>query len=673
MKKRKKVLFRLLKYSKSYFILLLFCLLLVFLSTSADLARPYLIKIAIDDQIGGINYPMIETTAEDDGQTFLYNNNYYKRINIKNISNFKHLYQIIHFENSFYIIDGFLNNKPINSVTSTSPDHYLFQTNLNTFNGTKLSSNEYNIFRQYDLQGLKQTSIIFLFILIGSALFNYMQIYILNFVGQKVIYNLRSEVFKHIQSLSLSFFNKNPIGKLVTRATNDMNNINELFTNVLVTLIKDFLLIFGTIIVMITMNFKLTFICLSTIPLLIIISFMFRFFARKSFLEVKKKLGTINAALNENITGMSVIQIFGQEKQIATKFKVKNKQHYDAGIKQLFIFSVFRPSMNIIYTLTLTLLIWFGGGEVIQGSLPFGILFAFINYTNQLFKPIFDLSEKFNIMESAMASSERVFQILDTDEKIVNSNKLEANKPFKGKIEFKNVYFAYDTKWVLKDVSFKIEPGETIAFVGATGSGKTTIISLLTRLYDIQKGQILIDDIDITSLDIKFLRQNISTVLQDVFLFSGTIEDNIRLGNSSISSEKIIEASKFVNAHEFISDFEDNYSHEVVENGATLSSGQKQLISFARALAFNPSILILDEATSNIDTETELLIQDAITKLIKDRTTIVVAHRLSTIQHANKIIVLHNGCIKESGSHSELLNKKGMYHTLYQIQYKDSI
>lgn len=643
-KRSHNIFLRLLKYAKPYISLLLICLLFVFLSTAADLARPYLIKIAIDDCIT----PSNETVSYDGND-----------------------YKLLIYDSSPFLIDASIADKPISSV-EFNDSSVIVHSSKETFSAKQLSKLEYDNLRKNDLSKLFNITIIFLIVLTSAAVFNYAQIYILNYVGQKVIYNLRAEIFAHIQKLSLSFFNKNPIGKLVTRATNDMKNISELFTDVLITLLKDMLLILGTIGIMLKINMKVSLICLSTIPLLILLSFIFRKFARKSFLEVKKKLGIINASLSENITGMSVIQIFGQEEKMFNRFHDKNKDHYNSSVKQLLIFAIFRPSMNVIYTMSLCLLIWFGGGEVLRNELPFGVLFAFINYTEQLFRPIFDLSEKFNILESAMASSERVFQILDTKEEIPRNGSKVLESNFDGKIEFKNVYFAYDKEWILEDVSFVINPGQTAAFVGATGSGKTTIMSLLTRLYDIQKGQILIDNIDIRDYDLDYLRSQINSVLQDVFLFAGTIEENIHLNDPNVSSDIARRAAKFVNADTFISKFNDNYSHMVVENGATLSAGQKQLISFARALAFSPSILILDEATSNIDTETELLIQDATTKVMEGRTTLVVAHRLSTIQHADQIIVLHHGKIKEIGTHQELLKQNGMYHTLYKLQYKES-
>jgi ABC-type multidrug transport system fused ATPase/permease subunit len=407
--------------------------------------------------------------------------------------------------------------------------------------------------------------------------------------------------------------------------------------------------------------------------LILIAAAIFRIKAREAYRLVRVKLAKINATLSENISGMRIIQIFKKEDFKYTEFEDINQEHRTASMKELFVFAVFRPSMDLIYSLALALLLWYGGAKVLGDVLAFGVLFAFVNYIEKFFKPIMDLTEKFNILQSAMASSERVFLLLDEEEGIKNADQAVNPGKIKGEIEFKNVWFAYkDENWVLRDVSFKINPGETAAFVGATGAGKTSIISLISRLYDIQKGEILIDGKNIKEIDKYELRKQIGTVLQDVFLFTGDIAGNIRLNSTEISEETVKEVAQYVNADKFIEKLPQGYHEEVKERGATLSAGQRQLLAFARALAFDPSILVLDEATSNIDTETELLIQDAINKVIRNRTTIVIAHRLSTIQHADNIIVLHKGKVREIGNHQELLDKKGMYYDLYLLQYKEN-
>lgn len=520
--------------------------------------------------------------------------------------------------------------------------------------------------------GLEKISLLFLAVITGGFVFNYIQVYLLNYTGQKIIYNMRQELFSHLLRLSLSFYDRNPVGRLVTRVSNDMENLNEMYTAVLVNLFKDIFTLIGIVIVMLRMNAKVALVSFIAIPLIFLSAAIFRVESRKAYRLVRVKLAKINSTLSENISGMKIIQIFNRENYKYDEFVGINDEHRKASMRELFVFAVFRPSMDLIYSLSLALLIWYGGGKVLLGEVPFGVLFAFVNYIDQFFKPINDLTEKFNILQSAMASAERIFLLLDQEETIKNSSDPLPLDKVTGKIEFKNVWFAYEGEnWVLKDVSFTINPGETAAFVGATGAGKTSIISLITRLYDVQKGEILIDGKNIKEIDKYELRSQIGVVLQDVFLFTGDIKGNIRLNNEDITDEKVKEVASFVNAGTFIDKLPRKYEETVMERGATLSSGQRQLLAFARALAFNPSVLVLDEATSNIDTETEMLIQDAIKKLIKDRTNIIIAHRLSTIQHADKIIVMHKGRLREMGKHQELLDKKGMYYDLYLLQYKE--
>ncbi|MFA7533946.1 MAG: ABC transporter ATP-binding protein, partial [Tissierellaceae bacterium] len=483
----------------------------------------------------------------------------------------------------------------------------------------------------------------------------------------------RQEIFSHIQGLSISYFDKNPIGKLVTRVTNDTETLNEMYTSVLINLFKDLFILVGIIFVMMRMDITLALVSFSLMPFILIASIIFRKKIRVIYRLGRAQLARINATLNEDITGMKIIQIFNKEKKMSSRFDKINKDYLKTAKKEISLFAIFRPSIEIIRSLGIAVLVYYGGGQVISSTIEFGVLYAFIDYIQRFFEPILDLTEKYNILQAAMASSERIFTVLDDQTRIEDSSNPISKKDLRGKIEFKNVWFAYEeNNWVLKDINFTIEPGETIAFVGATGAGKSSIINLITRFYDIQKGEILIDGVNIKEFDKHVLRRNIGVVLQDVFLFAGTIEDNIRLNNTDISHEKIVEVAKYVNAHNFISKLPHKYNEPVMERGSTLSSGERQLLAFARTLAYNPQILILDEATSSIDTETEILIQDALEKLIKGRTTIAIAHRLSTIQHADKIIVLNKGAIKEMGNHQELLQKEGMYFDLYKLQYKES-
>lgn len=535
---------------------------------------------------------------------------------------------------------------------------------------TKIAVDDY--IANSDYHGLFLISLILFGSLIFQAVIQYFLTYFTQYLGQKTLYDLRTQIFNHIQKLALKFFDRTPIGRLVTRATNDVEALGELFSSGIVMVFSDVFIIFWILGFMFFMDFSLSLVTLSVLPVLIYGTFLFRKKARESYRDVRLHLARLNSYMQEHVTGMSVVQIFNKENDELKKFADINSDYRQVNIKSIFYYAVFYPSVELLSSIAIGLIIWYGGGEVIQGTLTIGVLFAFIQYTEMFFRPIRDLSEKYNIMQTAMASSERVFKLLDNQTMIRNPEipiKLEA---VTGKIEFKNVWFAYnDDDYVLKDISFNINPGERIAIVGHTGAGKTSIINILTRFYDISKGEILLDGINIEKLDKRELRKHVSIVLQDVFLFSGDIKSNINLHDNGISDERIFEAAKIVGADKFIADLPQKYGEEVKERGATLSVGQKQLISFARALAYNPKILILDEATSSIDTETEMLIKQAIEKLLVGRTAIVIAHRLSTIQNADKIIVLHKGEIRETGNHQQLLAKKGIYYKLYQLQYKD--
>jgi ATP-binding cassette subfamily B multidrug efflux pump len=671
-----KLMKRLLKYAKPFAKSIALCVFLLMLITGAELLRPKLMQVAIDDYIKGNNIPMVAFEQQPTYKSIEFQGKYFVRENyIKDASDIKeeNVFQLIDYNNNYFLYQGRIDidTKEI-MITKEDCTYYVTQGSLYDV-VQPLTKEEYLSFRQQDISGLILISLLFLATIISSFVFNYFQVYTLYYTGQKIIFNMRKELFSHLQKLSLSYFDKNPVGRLVTRVTNDMENLNEMYTNVLVNLFKDIFLLVGIIIVMLKMNYQLAIVSFMVIPLIVLAAAIFRAKAREAYRQVRVKLAKINATLSENISGMRVIQIFKKEAYKYDEFEEINQEHKSASMKELFVFAVFRPSMDLIYSLALALLIWYGGARVLGDTLSFGVLFAFVNYIDSFFKPIMDLTEKFNILQSAMASSERIFLLLDEKEGIENIEQpLELGK-IEGEIEFKNVWFAYNQEnWVLRDVSFSIKPGETAAFVGATGAGKTSIISLISRLYDIQKGEILIDGKNIKEIDKYELRKQIGTVLQDVFLFTGDISSNIRLNSPEIDDEKIHQVTKYVNADSFIEKLPNGYHEEVKERGSTLSSGQRQLLAFARALAFDPSILVLDEATSNIDTETELLIQDAIKKVIKNRTTIVIAHRLSTIQHADKIFVLHKGKIRETGNHQELLEKKGMYYDLYQLQYKDA-
>ena len=535
---------------------------------------------------------------------------------------------------------------------------------------TKIAVDKY--IANSDYHGLLIIGVLLLASLLLQAVIQYFLTYYTQYLGQRTIYDLREQLFTHTQKLALRFFDKTPIGRIVTRVTNDIGSLNDLFSSGIVMIFSDVFIILWIFAFMFFMDVKLSLVTLSVLPVLIYGTFLFRKKVRISYRDVRLHLARLNSYMQEHITGMNVVQIFHKQKDERDRFYNINKDYRESWIKAVFYYAVFYPAVEIISSIAVGLIIWYGGGEVIRSSLTIGVLFAFLQYTEMFFRPIRDLSEKYNIMQTAMASSERIFKLLDNETFVKNPEKPVTFETIKGNIKFKDVCFAYNKdEYVLRNINFNINAGETVAIVGHTGAGKTSLINILTRFYDIQKGSILIDGIDISTIDKKELRKYISIVLQDVFLFSGTIRSNISMDNENIPEEQIINSAKLVGAHSFIEALPNKYDEIVMERGATLSVGQKQLISFARALAYNPQILVLDEATSSVDTETENLIQKAIEKLLVGRTAIVIAHRLSTIQNADKIIVMHKGEIRETGTHQELLAKRGIYYKLYQLQYKD--
>jgi ATP-binding cassette, subfamily B, multidrug efflux pump len=529
-----------------------------------------------------------------------------------------------------------------------------------------------------DPHGLMMTTLAFTALMLIRGFVQYLNAYLTQWIGQKTIFDLRMEVFEHLQHLGLKYFDRNPIGRLITRVTNDIEVLNEMFSSGIVMVFSDVFTIIGILAFMFSMDWRLALISLSVLPLLFYGTFLFRRKAREAYREVRLYIARINTFMQEHITGMLVDQVFNREEKAFNQFSGINGQHRDANIKSILYYAIFYPGVELIGAIAVGLIVWYAGLEALDGAVTVGTVMAFLQFNEMFWRPIRDLSEKYNIMQTAMASSERVFRLLDDKTKIVDPVAPVRPGTVRGDIEFRNVWFTYSPKtdgtepeWVLRNVSFTIKAGESVAIVGHTGAGKTTIISLLARFYDIQKGQILVDGIDITQMTQADLRSHMAVVLQDVFLFSGNIAGNIGLGNEAIPEDRLRAAARVVGAHRFIEALPGQYQAVVKERGATLSVGQKQLISFARALAYHPRILVLDEATSSVDTETELVIQEAIKKLLHGRTSIVIAHRLSTIQSANKILVMHKGEIREQGTHQELLSIGGLYFKLYQLQYKD--
>ncbi len=519
------------------------------------------------------------------------------------------------------------------------------------------------------VNGIRYVSMLFLGLILLEFFFNYGHVYLLHYTGKKIIMELRDRVFSHIQKLPLSFFDKNPAGRLVTRVTNDTDALNQMYTNVVVGFLQNIIMMAGIIAIMFSLDYRLTLVSFLILPVMVAVVIIFRKKAREVFTLIRNRLAAINAFLSEHIPAMKIIQAFNMEDSKFRQFEKVNRDYYDASMKRVQVFGLFRPFMDVVKSLALSLLLWYGGGRIIQGRLEFGTLYAFVNYINMFFQPVMQLTEQYNLFQGAMVASDRIFRLLDTPVEPHPSSPAVI-KEIKGGIVFKNVWFAYvGEDWVLKDVSFDISPGESVAFVGATGAGKTSVINLICGFYENQKGRILVDGIDIKDMDRKTLRSSIGLVLQDVFLFSGSILDNIRLFDGSADGEEAKKAAEYVNAHEFINDMPDGYMSPVNERGTILSMGQRQLVSFARAVIRDPAILVMDEATSSIDTETEGLIQQALERIMRGRTCIAVAHRLSTIQKADRIIVLHKGKLGESGTHQELLAENGLYHELYRLQF----
>lgn len=509
-------------------------------------------------------------------------------------------------------------------------------------------------------------------------IFSYIQEILLNTVGQKVMFDIRTEIFTKLQRQEVAYYDRNPVGRIITRLTNDVDALNELFTAGVIDVLGDLVIIFAIVGMMLYLDWRLALVSLLTIPLLFAATNWFRKRARIGFDKVRTRNAKLNAFLQEYISGAQTVQLFNAEERAQRRFAEINDDYRSANIETIYYYAIFYPMVDFIGTIGIAVIIWFGGYQILTGAsaagsaLTIGIVIAFVQYSQQLFQPIRDLSDKFNILQAAIVASHRIFLLLDAPVEIESPPKPKKTGKSVGRIEFQNVWFAYKAgDWVLKDVSFSINPGESVALVGHTGSGKTTVTNLLMRFYDIQKGKILLDGVDVRDWDLRDLRENFAVVLQDVFLFSGSIEENIRLGNREISDEKIGWAAREVHADEFVRELEGGYEALVKERGAGLSVGQKQLISFARSLAFDPTILILDEATSSIDTETEQLIQQAVDRVMLERTSLVIAHRLSTIQKCDRILVFHHGELREAGTHNELLGERGLYWRLYQLQYSE--
>ena len=639
---------------------------LVLFIIAVELYRPIIVGNAIDQYINGYYHPYVEADVSA-SDAVNWNGLVLSRDQAVSKADSASFYQIFLWKDHYYMAENLTRAEctALQNADTSVLKNYVRE------GAQKLTSNDLKVLRQNDFKGILKAGILFLLLLFSGFFLNLADTWLLQKMGQQIVYKLREETFTHIHSLSLSFFNTTPVGKLVTRVSNDTEAVNELFSTILVKLFKNVVKIIGYAVVMLSINVKMAGISFLLLPLVAILTFVFRHLSRKAYQITRNKITELNTFLSEHISGMKLIQIFAREKEKYSEFEGKSMELYRANFREIMTFAIFRPSIYLVSVIAMILVIRTGSLSVLNGSLSLGTLFVFITYISSFFEPIQELSEQLGTLQSSIASAEKIFSVLDVKPEIVSPAD-PAPVNILGEIEFRHVWFAYEEEnYILKDVSFVIHPGEKAAFVGATGAGKSTILNLIGRYFDIQKGQILIDGIDIHEIDLDVLRGAIGQVQQDVFIFTGDIKSNISLNNEAISPDDVRRAAEIVNADPFIQKLPHGYDEPVTESGSTLSAGQRQLLSFARTLAYDPKILVLDEATANIDTETETLITQALARLMDGRTTIMVAHRLSTIQHADKIIVMHHGEIKESGTHQELLAKDGLYKKLYELQLMD--
>ena len=657
---------RLLSYLKPHKWVMTLATVLVLFIIAVELYRPIIIGNAIDQYINGYYHPYVEADVSA-SDAVNWNGLVLSRDQAVSKADSASFYQIFLWKDHYYMAENLTRAEctALQNADTSVLKNYVRE------GAQKLTSNDLKVLRQNDFKGILKAGILFLLLLFSGFFLNLADTWLLQKMGQQIVYKLREETFTHIHSLSLSFFNTTPVGKLVTRVSNDTEAVNELFSTILVKLFKNVVKIIGYAVVMLSINVKMAGISFLLLPLVAILTFVFRHLSRKAYQITRNKITELNTFLSEHISGMKLIQISAREKEKYSEFEGKSMELYRANFREIMTFAIFRPSIYLVSVIAMILVIRTGSLSVLNGSLSLGTLFVFITYISSFFEPIQELSEQLGTLQSSIASAEKIFSVLDVKPEIVSPAD-PAPVNILGEIEFRHVWFAYEEEnYILKDVSFVIHPGEKAAFVGATGAGKSTILNLIGRYFDIQKGQILIDGIDIHEIDLDVLRGAIGQVQQDVFIFTGDIKSNISLNNEAISPDDVRRAAEIVNADPFIQKLPHGYDEPVTERGSTLSAGQRQLLSFARTLAYDPKILVLDEATANIDTETETLITQALARLMDGRTTIMVAHRLSTIQHADKIIVMHHGEIKESGTHQELLAKDGLYKKLYELQLMD--
>ena len=683
-----RLLKRLAHYALPYKKMISFALLLTIMITVLDLALPYLAKISVDryilaswyrvdlpaiEKISGGSFikkfgPLIEMSK--DGSFGFLSHMYIKKLDPAKLHEYRQLGLIS--KKAFYIVRPDHQNRAIileHSATSIEMADGSIAVPIEALK--TLNHDETVRIRAADLKGVALMGIILLVFLLFSFILGYGEYYLLELAGQKLMLDIRLELFNRMQIQSVSFFDRHPVGRLVTRVTNDIENLNEMFKSVVVTVFKDIFIITGILVVLLYLNWRLALVCVALIPVIFGITLLFSSMARDAFRELRQKVAKINVFLQERLSGMRIIQLFAREAHQMKHFIRINHENYLAGMRQIRIFAIFMPLMDILASFALALVIWYGGGKVVTEQLTLGTLVAFISYIRMFFSPIRDISEKYNIMQAAMASTERILEFMDHKEIIPEPDHPKKMAHTAGHLQFKDVFFAYRKDApVLHQINFEIKPGEMVAIVGATGAGKTTVVSLIERFYDPTSGQVLLDGIDLREWSKQDLRSQIGLVMQDVFIFSGSLQENITLGQDRLGPDAIERAAREVNALPFIQRLPEGFHQEIGEGGSNLSGGERQLLSFARALAYDPKILILDEATSSVDPETERLIQEAIFRMTKKRTTLVVAHRLSTIQRADRILVMHHGRIREQGTHDELMALGGIYFRLNKLKAK---
>ncbi|PZE21266.1 ABC transporter ATP-binding protein [Paenibacillus xerothermodurans] len=682
--KDSQLLTRLLAYALPYWKMVLLCIVLAFVIVVADLARPYLIKVAIDGHINGLHKPMLAADGsqaaqlEAYGPVTLMESRAYVRLeakdaNVAALPSGMERRQIVLIDGRHYMISGWLPSQQSVPALATEAGAARVVADGETFAAVPLEDGAVQLFREQDYQGFIPLGILFLLTVATASILSYLQSNLLQYTGQTIIYNIRDQLFTHLSRMSMSYFDRNPVGRLVVRVTQDTEALNQLYSQVVVNLVKDIIILAGIVVIMLQLSLKLALLSFAVIPFLAVLTFWYRRVIRQAQRNSRVILSRLNSFLAENLSGIRITQLFIREERQWQQFDHHNSEYYRAGMRGTVINSIFQPAIGFLGNLAIALLLWYGGANVIDGAITFGVVYAFTHYVRQFFQPLMSLAEKYNQIQTAMVGAERIFDMLDERPTITDSAApIKLPKQVRGEITFEHVWFAYNNEdWVLKDVSFTIQPGQTIAFVGATGAGKSSIIQLINRFYDIQKGSIKLDGVDIREIPLDELRRCISIVQQDVFLFTGDICSNIRLNNRDITDDQVVEAAKMVHMDEFVRHLPQGYETRLGERGVNLSLGQRQLLSFARAIAFRPQILILDEATSNIDTETELIVQDALHSISEGRTTLIVAHRLSTIQHADQIIVMHKGKVREIGNHYQLLAQRGYYYRLYELQYKE--